>query len=401
MSTPENIFVEIGFMQKKKHGQVVCGDTFLFKKIVAENRYVMVLSDGLGSGVKANVLSSITASMSLHFGMRREPIARTAQTIMNTLPADSVRKISYSTFSIIDIDADGDVQIAEYDNPPCLYLSGGKYMPLQRKELHIDAEVQSKTGSSIYITEMNLKKEDRLIFFTDGVSQSGLGISNKISGWEEKEIIAFVEKIVADNSTLSARDLARRIVAKAEYNDAHKTKDDTSCVVIYIREPRRLLVSSGPPFNESKDTYLSNFIKDYNGKKMICGGTTAQIVSRELGIAIETTTKAKSVSADLPPASKMQGIDLVTEGIITLGAVRTLLKNYNSEDDLHGNDPAQDIVRLFLESDKIEFMVGTKINEAHQDPSLPVELEIRRNVVKSIKKSLEEKFLKEVTMQYI
>lgn len=401
MPNTENIFVEIGFMQKKKHGQVVCGDTFLSKKVIAENRYVMVLSDGLGSGVKANVLSAITASMSLNFRLRREPIARTAQTIMNTLPVDSVRNISYSTFSIIDIDVDGDVQIAEYDNPPFLYLNGGKYFPVRREELHIESKAQNQSGSSIFISEMKLKKEDRLIFFTDGVSQSGLGINNKTSGWEEPQIINFVEDIVAKNTTVSARDLARQIVTKAEYNDAQKIKDDTSCLVIYVREPRRLLVASGPPYNESKDSYLSEFIRDYPGRKVISGGTTAQIVSRELNVEIETTTKAKDARADLPPASKMKGIDLVTEGIITLGAVHTLLQHYNGQDDLHGNDPAQEMVRFFLESDKIEFMVGTKINEAHQDPTLPVELEIRRNVVKNIKKILEEKFLKEVTMQYI
>jgi hypothetical protein len=54
-----------------------------------------------------------------------------------------------------------------------------------------------------------------------------------------------------------------------------------------------------------------------------------------------------------------------------------------------------------MNADVIHFLVGTCVNIAHQDPNLPVELEIRRNVIKKIIRILEEKFLKQVKVQYL
>jgi hypothetical protein len=101
---------------------------------------------------------------------------------------------------------------------------------------------------------------------------------------------------------------------------------------------------------------------------------------------------------DLPPASRIEGIDLVTEGILTLSKVESML----AEGEVpRGAGPAEKMLQMLADSDQITFLVGTRINIAHQDPTLPVELEIRRNVVKKMKYWLETKWLKNVDVNYI
>jgi len=121
MTSNENYYIEIECHQENKFGNKVCGDVFLSRKIKAENKSIAVLSDGLGSGIKANILATMTASMALNFTKINEPITRTAKTIMNTLPVDAERQINYSTFSILSIDSDGETRIVEYDNPQFVF----------------------------------------------------------------------------------------------------------------------------------------------------------------------------------------------------------------------------------------------------------------------------------------
>lgn len=399
MLEKEKFFIEVGSYQNNKFNNIVCGDCVLLRKCIGENRNIAVLSDGLGSGVKANVLSTMTASMAMNFRVRHEPILRTIKAIMDTLPVDSVRNISYSTFTIIDVDSDGEAKIVEFDNPPLLLVRDNKVTRIKTDDTIIKrkAEGDRQDERLIKMSNLTLKKEDRLICFSDGVSQSGIGNRDMPFGWEDG-IDGFIEELVKKNPKISARELSMRIVKQAELNDILKPKDDTSCVVLYVREPRRLLICTGPPFSENKDKYLAEIVSHYKGKKIVCGGTTSQILSREL--KREITVNIDDIAAGLPPSSQMEGIDLMTEGIITLGALSELLRK-GMNNNLTGEGPAWEIYRMILDADIIDLVVGTKINVAHQDPSLPVELEIRRNVVKNIAVLLEERFMKEVRLKFI
>lgn len=399
MLEKEKFFIEVGSYQNNKFNNIVCGDCVLLRKCIGENRNIAVLSDGLGSGVKANVLSTMTASMAMNFRVRHEPILRTIKAIMDTLPVDSVRNISYSTFTIIDVDSDGEAKIVEFDNPPLLLVRDNKVTRIKTDDTIIKrkAEGDRQDERLIKMSNITLKKEDRLICFSDGVSQSGIGNRDMPFGWEDG-IDEFIEELVKKKPKISARELSMRIVKQAELNDILKPKDDTSCVVLYVREPRRLLICTGPPFSENKDKYLAEIVSHYRGKKIVCGGTTSQILSREL--KREITVNIDDIAAGLPPSSQMEGIDLMTEGIITLGALSELLRK-GINNNVSGEGPAWEIYRMILDADIIDLVVGTKINVAHQDPSLPVELEIRRNVMKNIAVLLEERFMKEVRLKFI
>jgi len=393
------LFIEVGSFQHNKYGNIVCGDSVLMHKSIKENRTIAVMSDGLGSGVKANVLSTMTASMALNFRIRREPITRTAKTIMDTLPVDSIRNISYSTFTIVDVESDGNGKIVEYDNPSLILVRDNKIIKLQSENLIIESKLSSTNSDTrtINLSNILLQKEDRLVFFSDGVTQSGIGNMNMPFGWGDG-VNEFIINTIHENIDISARELSRKIVKQADLNDILKPKDDTSCVVFYVREPRRLLICTGPPFTEAKDKYLAEIIRDYKGKKIVCGGTTSKIVSRELNL--EILIDLNNVIADLPPSSKMEGIDLVTEGIITLGSLASILEE-DIPKNLDHKGPHWDMYRMILDADIIDIVAGTKINIAHQDPSLPVELEIRRNVVKKLASLLEEKYMKTVKLKFI
>ncbi len=392
----ELFYIEVGSQQKSHSGERICGDVFVSQKVKEEGRTVGVLSDGMGHGVKANLLASLTATMALNFTKEHKDAHKIAEIIMNTLPVCSERKISYSTFTIIDIEQSGQTTIINYDNPESIVLRDNDFFEPEWQLITLESGEHE--GKEIKACTFKARKEDRIIMLSDGITQSGLGKGKYLLGWGLENVRSLVKKSVEDNPEISADRLASTVVNKAHSNDGYQAKDDISSVVIYFREPRRLLLCSGPPFEKEKDRELANVVKDFSGKKILCGGTTADIVSRELDIPIEDTLEFDD--PDLPPVSQMEGIDLVTEGILTLSKVSGILEKHSDRTDL-GKGPADRIVKMILDSDEINIWVGTAINVAHQDPNLPVELEIRRTVMKKIARILEEKFLKEVRLQFI
>jgi hypothetical protein len=392
----KDFYIEVNSQQRNHDEERICGDVFLYKYINEEDRVIAVLSDGMGHGVKANILATLTATMALNFTREHKEVDRIAEIIMNTLPVCSERKISYSTFTIVDIESSGKANILEYDNPSTIILRSNQEFDPTWKKVVLDKGKNS--GKVLRTCTFKPGKEDRIIFCSDGVSQSGMGSESFPFGWERDNIASYAASLVTGESSISAVSLAGKIVTMAHKNDAYKAKDDISCAVIYFREPRKLLICTGPPYEKEKDRELGVKVKNCTGKVILCGGTTADIVARELDRTI--VDELIFEDPELPPESFLEGIDLVTEGILTLQKVNEILKTYNNSVRL-GKGPADKIVRLIMESDEIHFIIGTRINIAHQDPTLPVDLEIRRTVVKRIARLLEDKWLKKVTFEYI
>ncbi|PRY96162.1 SpoIIE family protein phosphatase [Marinilabilia salmonicolor] len=397
MHLPEqNIYLDIFCEQRDHVGEAICGDVFLSRRVREEGRTIVVLSDGMGSGIKANVLASLTASMAINFTIEHREVRKTAEIIMDTLPVCSIRKISYSTFTIVDMEDNGQTTIVEYDNPSCLVLRNNREFDPGWENLELESD-QHK-GKVIRTCSYLAQKEDRIVFWTDGIIQSGMGTRSFPFGWGREGAVEYVMKVLGNEPFISAAKMSRKIANMAALHDGESPKDDTSCGVIYFREPRKLLLVSGPPFDERHDLDFALKVQRFNGKKIIAGGTTAELVAREL--ALKFDAGMESSDPELPPVSYVEGIHLVTEGILTLGKVARILEHYHRDTRL-GNGPADQIIRMLLESDRIHVLNGTRINVAHQDPNLPVELEIRRTVIKRIVHLLEEKFLKEIDLEYM
>lgn len=389
----ESLFIEIGTHQEQKHGEDCFGDTIFSKKIPEEQRIISVLSDGLGSGVKANILSSMTTRMAMKFVESNMELLRSSEVMMDALPICQVRKISYATFSIVDSELEGKTRIFEMDNPPHIFIRDFKPLTVKCRELS-SPKWKDRT---ISISQIMSMPEDRIILMSDGVTQAGLGNKLYPLGWGRQGCLDFALKEIKKNPYISARDLAELIVHEAINKEVEKQAgDDISCVVLYFRKPRQLLVLTGPPFDEDKDKEVAELVSEYDGKTVICGGTTANIVERELCLKCEIDKT--SFDDKIPMASTMDGVDLVTEGILTLTEVYRMLKEGIDE---HKNNAAVRLTKLLLDSDKIDFVVGTKINIAHQDPNLPMELEIRRNIVKKIFRLLQSQYLKEISVRYV
>ena len=387
-------FIDVDFCRQAKSGQVVAGDVFLSRKIKEEGRIITVLSDGLGSGVKAGVLANLTATMALRYTAAFVDVRQSAKTIMDTLPVCEKRQISYSTFTIVDLDGDGKTRVIEHGNPPLLRLRGATPVPIERVSLTLE----TWKDRVIYYSEFDTQLGDRIVFFYDGVSQSGLGCAGLPLGWGADRVTDFLQRQILVENEISSRELSRKLVAEAVINDARVAKDDITCGTIYYRCPRRLLVLTGPPFNRERDGELAERAQAFNGRKVICGGTTAGIVSRLLGRPV--TMNLAQLDPEIPPPAVMAGIDLVTEGTITLAKVAEILEQANLGEPRRKN-AASDLVLLMLQSDIVEFMVGTRINEAHQDPNIPMELDLRRNIVRKIALLLETRHFKEAHVEFI
>lgn len=389
--------VEIDVQQKRPKGEIACGDVFQSDLSREEGRTILLLSDGIGHGIKASVLATLTATMAVKYTKLHTKPEVAARIIMNALPKSSDGKESYATFTIIEIEPDGHVRITNYDNPPVLILRNGQ--SFQPKEYELKIRGEENLGKLLRCREFWAKKEDRLIFMSDGIPQSGLGNNNFAMGWGMDKIEEFALNQIDRMGNISATKLARKIINQAAMNDDFSVKDDATCGVIYFREPRKFMLITGPPFYKIKDFDFVGRIHDFKGRKIICGGTTAEIIARELNIDVEIQHGHKEANA-LPPAAKMEGFELVSEGILTLGKVEEVLENYDSDTRL-SDSPPEEIVKLLLQHDEIDIIVGTRINWAHQDPEQPLELELRKFVVKRVVHILVHKFFKKVKMEYV
>ena len=393
---PNDVFVEMECFQLCHDGEIVCGDDFLFERLEQENRHLAVLSDGLGSGIKANLLACMTTTMALEFVRSNMDVLLSAEIIMDTLPVCEVRRISYATFSIFDLQIGGKSRIIEMDNPPFIHLRNGKDLKVSRQSMVSERWPDRR----VQLAEIYAITGDRLIAFSDGVAQAGLGQPGCKFGWRREGALEFIQAEVAKDPAISARELSQRVVyAARNHNKDNRCIDDISCMVIYLRKPRRLRLLTGPPFRPESDAAYAELVRNFDGKIILSGGTTANIVSRELKRPIDVDMKLVMKAGNLPPPARMEGVDLVSEGILTLTDV---VQRLEADPPLTTPVPlaAKQMIDLFRESDEIEFIVGTKVNEAHQDPSLPMDLEIRRNIVRRLKTVLENKYRKRVLMRY-
>ena len=385
------MFIDIACSQKKKYNQNAYGDYFASNRFPNMNRVVAVLSDGLGSGIKANILACMTSTMLLKFMENHFDIEKSCEIIMNSLPVCKVRGISYSTFSAIDCFDDGKAKIVEEGNPDFIWIRNGEVL---KPEYQV---IQSKDfkNRKMKVYNITLKKYDRIIFCSDGATQVAMGTKKYPLGLERNGLIKIILNKLEQEPEISSKNLSEYLVKQIELIAPNRElKDDTSILSIYCRNPRESLIFKGPPFHGERDNYYANTFMEFKGKTAISGGTTANIISRELNIPV--VAKLSANSGKLPGLSEMKGVDLVTEGILTLTKTLEYLESGNPEENA-----AKILMDFLLDSDVINFLVGAQMNKAHYDPNLPIEIEIRKNIIKQMAKVLEEKYLKKVNVQFV
>lgn len=400
MFNKSDFFVEVDNFQRVRNGQSASSEVCLQKR--TQNRTILVLAGVMGNGIKANVTANVIASMALNYIELRESPVRFAESIIKTFSgsSNSANKngeiLPKASISVIDVHSSGLIKILEFGYPRHILIRNETIIENHPKSSEIQLGNDDKR--TMYMSEFQAIPEDRLIIVSHGVVASGSGTPRMPEGWGRDGVINIMGKSIVDNNIISAHTLSRAIIARAEMNDMMAVKCDMSCFSIYFRQPRKMLICSGPPFNEENDKNLADMIANYKGFTMICGGTTAQIVSRELNREINVNLKRDP--AGLPPTSSMDGVSLITEGVLTLNKVKAMLEKI-TDSDISEQGTDADVCRMLLAHDKIDFVVGTRINPIHQDPNLPVELELRRNIIKEMGRILETKFMKSVDIRFM
>lgn len=381
------LYYEWGIEQLRKRGEELCGDSVAVSR--HSDSVTLALSDGLGSGVKANILATLTTRIAMHMLENGLPLDEVVQTLSETLPMCMVRKLAYSTFAIAQFFRERPSLIVSFDSPPPILLRHRKIKPVVYEE----RSIQDKT---IRESVLDLEVGDWVIFVSDGVLNAGIGGVYPL-GWGWEETAHFMAQQA--HPELSAQDLAVKVTDTVRELYADTPGDDVSVVVIKVRRKLVATLLTGPPADKSSDEALvSRFVKRA-GRLAVCGGTTAQIVSRYMGQPLEVDLK--TMTSEVPPMARLKGIEVVSEGILTLTRVSEMLRSGAKKDTVRfQTDGASSLLRLLLDVDHVHFMVGEAINPAHQNPELPHQLDIRFGVVRDIGEELRERGV-EVTMETI
>ncbi len=372
-----NLCLDVGYKSIFHFGEQLCGDHVNVVD-TEDGRTVVVLADGLGSGVKASILSTITSQMISTLLSNGITLKDAVESISKTLPVDKQRDIAYSTFTIADFDPSGFLSIVQFDNPEVVMLRDGKVFDFDKDKVVIG-------DKTIYKSKIELKEGDMFAIFTDGCPYAGLGMDYNF-GFGIKEIKDFLEILNAGGA--NARTVSAEFIDHINKLYGFAPGDDATCVIIKVKKRTQVNVVFGPPSNREDCSRMMSLFFSKVGKHVVCGGTTAKIAADYLGKELEADLNF--IDSDVPPMGKIEGVDLVTEGIITMNKVKE-----NAEDFLKDNilyqvwgykkDAASILSRLlFEEATDIDFYVGRAINPAHQNPDLPINFSIKMNIVEEL-----------------
>ena len=387
-----DLCADIGYKSINHVGEQLCGDHVDIVE-QGENSSVIVLADGLGSGVKASILSTLTSKIISTMMASGISLEECVATIAATLPVCSVRGVAYSTFTILHLIENERVEIIQYDNPHVIIIRNEVNFDYPKTEIQIG-------GKLIYKSVIKLQEGDVFIAMSDGCPHAGIGIAYNF-GWKREDIIAFMEAMVPVGYT--AKTLSTILVDECNKLYDGKPGDDTTACVVRIRKREPMNLLFGSPANRDDDQRMMRLFFSKEGKHIICGGTTATVAARYLHQTIRPTLT--SDDPEIPPIAEMDGVDLVTEGVITVNKVVAYAKDYLQDNETYSTwafkkDGASRIARLlFEEATDINFYVGRAINPAHQNPDLPINFSIKMNLVQELSECL-KKMGKRIKISY-
>ncbi len=387
-----DLCADIGYKSINHHGEELCGDHVDIVE-PSDDSTVIVLSDGLGSGVKASILSTLTSKIISTMLAEGLSLEECVETIAATLPVCSVRGVAYSTFTIIHLKNNQTAEIIQYDNPHVIIIRDEVNWDYPKTEMNIG-------GKKIFKSLVSLKENDIFVAMSDGCPHAGIGMLYNF-GWKREDIIEFIETLVPAGYT--AKTLSTMLVDECDKLYGHKPGDDATACVVKIRKRVPMNILFGPPSNRDDADRMMSLFFSKEGKHIICGGTTSSIAAKFLRKPLRPSLNFEQ--SDIPPIAELEGVDLVTEGVITVNKVVEYANDYLGENKHYEHwsfkkDGASLICRLlFEEATDINFYVGRAINPAHQNPDLPINFNIKMNLVEELSKAL-RKMGKKIKVSY-
>ena len=388
-----SLYIDVGYENLNKYGEELCGD----KVEVIRNRdsVILVLADGLGSGVKANILSTLTSKIIGTILANGLEIEEAVDTIANTLPVCRERNIAYSTFTILQIFISGDGYLVEFDNPSAFRFRKGKSMPIETDSREI-------CGKIIREARFEVNQDDLFVLVSDGAVHAGIGHALNL-GWQWENIDEYIQRTF--RSEMTSKALAKLLLSACDNLYSHEPGDDTTVAAVKIKRIANVNVMVGPPVDVRMDKALVDRFISEEGRKVVCGGTTSQIVARALGR--EIMTNFRYYNPEIPPMAEIEGIDLTTEGVLTLREALSLIKNCISNEStmkdflrLDKKDGASRLAKFLIEEGtNINFFVGRAINPAHQNPDFPLNLGLKLKLVEDMAECIRS-MGKQVNIEY-
>lgn len=375
------LYFDVTSKSLNKKNEELCGDKV--EVVRTGDDVIVVLSDGLGSGVKANILATLTSKIIATMMKSGATLEDTVDTIVHTLPVCKVRHMAYSTFSILKLTADGKAYLTEFDCPGCVWVHEGVVLP-------VDYTTREVGGKTIREASFDLSVGDMFLMFSDGVIYAGLGELMNL-GWDWENVCDFVQDNCGKENT-SAR-MTAALLGACEDLYMKRPGDDTTVATVKAVPQQIVSMFAGPPrFPQDDERAVVDFMSP-DGPKIVCGGSSANLVARVLGREVTTDL---SYDDDLPPIAHIKGIDLVTEGVLTIRQANVIVKQVlQSPADaeslklLDAQNGAAMIARVLLERCTHLYMfIGKAINPAHQNPNLPVDLSIKIRLLEDLADTL-------------
>lgn len=379
-----DLCADIGYKSINHAGEQLCGDHVDVVES-GEDSSVIVLADGLGSGVKASILSTLTAKIISTMMAEGLSVEECVSTIAATLPVCSVRGVAYSTFTIIHLKHNQYAELIQYDNPQIILIRDDQVYDYPKTEMNVG-------GKRIYRSDIRLKENDILVAMSDGCPHAGIGMAYNF-GWRREDIAEYMASISAGGYT--AKVLCTMLIDECNRLYGGEPGDDATACVVRIRRREPMNILFGPPANRDDCDRMMSLFFSKQGKHIICGGTTSTIASQWLNKPLNVLLSYEKGS-DVPPMAEIEGVDLVTEGVVTMSKVIAYAEDYlgnneNYEKWNFGRDGASRICQLlFEEATDINFFVGRAMNPAHQNPELPINFNIKMNLVEKLSRSLEQ-----------
>ena len=387
-----DLCADIGYKSINHHGEQLCGDHIDVVE-PGDDSTVIVLSDGLGSGVKASILSTLTSKIISTMLAEGLSLEECVETIAATLPVCSVRGVAYSTFTIIHLKNNQSAELIQYDNPHAIVIRNEQVWDYPKTEMTIG-------GKKIFKSVIKLQENDIFIAMSDGCPHAGIGAGYNF-GWKRDDIAAFMESL--SHAGYTAKTLSTLLVDECDKLYGHEPGDDATACVVRIRKRVPMNLMFGPPASRDDNDRMMSLFFSKEGKHIICGGTTSSIAAKYLRKPLKATLNFEM--SDVPPIAELEGVDLVTEGVITINKVVEYAQDYLGENKHYEHwsfrrDGASLICRLlFEEATDINFYVGRAINPAHQNPDLPINFHIKMNLVEELSKCL-RKMGKKIKVSY-
>ena len=387
--------IEVAYRSLFKHGEELCGDKVDI--VHTPHSQILVLSDGLGSGVKANILATLTSKIISTMLKEGSTVEEAVETIVNTLPVCKVRQLAYSTFSILEIFNNGHAHLVEFDSPPCIFIRDGEVVEIPFVSRDI-------SGKNVRESEFEVKEGDMFTLMSDGIIHAGVGALLNF-GWQWENVSAFMRDTAKQG--LSAQRAVASLMQMVDTLYMGKPGDDSTALVACVTCPKPVSLFTGPPVDKKDDDRIVQDFMAGPGKKVVCGGSSANIVARVL--QREITTELNFSDPSVPPIGYIKGIDLVTEGVLTLNRTLEILRvcaagsggdPMSALQQLDANNGAAKLAKLFVEDcTDLHMFIGQAINPAHQNPDLPQDLSIKMRLIKEIRQVLQE-MGKTVEIQY-